>query len=292
MDAGIATDDNLRLLKEKGYDWICISRGVRKAPPDRAPDSTLRTQAKHLVEAWRISDEDADELKLYARSEGRRQTEASILARRRSKLEAELQSLHDGLSLPRRMKRHDRVLEKIGRLKKRYSGVASQYKIRIERTNDTATAVRFKRQDKADVADAAAGSCVLRTSHTDWEAEKILRTYWRLTDLENTFRQLKSELGMRPIWHNTDARISAHMFITVLAYHAVHLIRTRLRKNDINLRWDSIRNRMEPWRRITTTQQTPTGQQVVVRQDARPSDEAATIARHVNVHVGAYRQRL
>ena len=43
---------------------------------------------------------------------------------------------------------------------------------------------------------------------------------------------------------------------------------------------------------ITTTQQTPTGQQVVVRQDARPSDEAATIARHVNVHVGAYRQRL
>ena len=292
MDAGIATDDNFQLLKEKGYDWICISRGVRTAPPDRAPDSTLRTQAKHLVEAWRVSDEDADELKLYARSEGRRQTEVSILARRRSKLEAELQSLHDGLSLPRQMKRHDRILEKIGRLKERYSGIASQYKITIERTGDTATAVRFKRQDKADVADAAAGSCVLRTSHTDWEAEKILRTYWRLTDLENTFRQLKSELGMRPIWHNTDARISAHLFITVLPYHAVHLIRTRLRDAGINLRWDSIRNRMEPWRRITTTQQTPTGQQVVVRQDARPSDEAATIARHVNVHVGAYRQSL
>ena len=292
MDAGISTDDNLKFLKENGYDWICISRKAREVPPDRAPDSTLHTKAKHLVEAWRISDKDADELQLYARSEGRRQTEASILARRRSKLEAELQYLHDGLSLPRRMKRHDRVLEKIGRLKERYSGVASQYKIRIERTGDTATAVRFKRQDKAELADAAAGSCVLRTSHTDWNAEKILRTYWRLTDLENTFRQLKSELGLRPIWHSTDARISAHLFITVLAYHAVHLIRTRLRNNDINLRWDSIRNRMDSWRHVTTTQQTPTGQQVVVRQDARPSDEAATIARHANVHVGAYRQRL
>ena len=194
MDAGIATDDNLKFLKENGYDWICISRKAREVPPDRAPDSTLHTKAKHLVEAWRISDKDADELQLYARSEGRRQTEASILARRRSKLEAELQYLHDGLSLPRRMKRHDRVLEKIGRLKERYSGVASQYKISIERTGDTATAVRFKRQDKAELADAAAGSCVLRTSHTDWDAEKILRTYWRLTDLENTFRQLKSEL--------------------------------------------------------------------------------------------------
>ena len=137
----------------------------------------------------------------------------------------------------------------------------------------------------------------LRAPYPDWDAEKILRTYWRLTDLENTFRQLKSELGLRPIWHSTDARISAHLFITVLAYHAVHLIRTRLRDNDINLRRDSIRDRMASWERITTTQQTPTGQQVVVRQvvlrqDARPSDEAATIARHVNVHVGTYRQRL
>ena len=80
MDAGIATDDNLKFLKENGYDWICISKKARVAPPDRAPDSTLHTKAKHLVEAWRISDKDADELQLYARSEGRRQTEASILA--------------------------------------------------------------------------------------------------------------------------------------------------------------------------------------------------------------------
>ena len=90
MDAGIATDDNLKFLKEIGYDWICISKKARVAPPDRAPDSTLHTKAKHLVEAWRISDKDADELQLYVRSEGRRQTEASILARQRSKLEAEL----------------------------------------------------------------------------------------------------------------------------------------------------------------------------------------------------------
>ena len=103
MDAGIATDDNLKFLKENGYDWICISKKAREAPPDRAPDSTLHTTVKHLVEAWRISDKDADELKLYVRSEGRRQTEASILARQRSKLEVELQYLHDGLSLPRRM---------------------------------------------------------------------------------------------------------------------------------------------------------------------------------------------
>ena len=58
------------------------------------------------------TEKDADELQLYARSEGRRQKEASILARQRSKLEAESQYLHDGLSLPQRMKRHDRAAER------------------------------------------------------------------------------------------------------------------------------------------------------------------------------------
>ena len=292
MDAGIASEDNLQWLKEKGYDWICISKQARQAPPDRAPDGTLHTTANHLIETWRISEADADELRLYVRSEGRRQTESSILAQRRARLEAELQHLHDGLLLPRRMKRHDRILEKIGRLKERYGGVVSQYEISVETSGDLATAVHFKRQDKADVADAATGSCVLRTSHTDWKVEKVLRTYWRLTDLENTFRQLKSELRLRPVWHSKDDRISAHLFIAVLAYHAVHLIRTRLRNADITLSWGAIRKRMEPWRRITTTLQTPDGQQVVVRQDTRPSPEVATIARQSNLHVGAYRQRM
>ena len=291
MDAGIATEDNIRWLKEKGYHWICISRQARQAPPDCDPDATLYTTAKHLVETWRISDDSADELKLYVRSEGRQLTEASILARRRAKLEAELQHLHDGLSQPRRMKSYDRILEKVGRLKERYSGVASQYKISVKRSGDTATAVCFKRHDKADVADESAGSCVLRTSHTDWEIEKICRTYWQLTDIEDTFRQLKSELGLRPIWHNTDARISAHLFIAVLAYHAVHLIRTRLRSKGINLRWTSIRERMEKWRRVTITIQKANGQQVVTRQDGCPSPEIVEIACHLNVHVGVYRQR-
>ena len=46
MDAGIATDDNLKFLKKNGYDWICISKKAREAPPDRASDSTLHTKEK------------------------------------------------------------------------------------------------------------------------------------------------------------------------------------------------------------------------------------------------------
>ena len=64
------------------------------------------------------------------------------------------------------------------------------------------------------------------------------------------------------------------------------------RNADINLSWDAIRKRMEPWRRITITLHTPDGQQVIVRQDTRPSPEVAMVARQSNLHVGVYRQRM
>ena len=85
--------------------------------------------------------------------------------------------------------------------------------------------------------------------------ERVLRTYWTLTEVESTFRELKSTLGLRPIWHRLDRRISGHLFIAVLAYHGVHLIRMRLKARGVHLSWASIRNRLANWVRITTTLQ-------------------------------------
>ena len=109
----------------------------------------------------------------------------------------------------------------------------------------------------------------MRTSQTGWDIEKILRTYWKLTGIEATFRELKTELSLRPIWHQKEQRIQAHLFIAVLAYHAVHLTRTRLRSAGIKLRWEGVRNRMNQWVRITSRIQTVDGEQIVTRQDVR-----------------------
>jgi len=72
--------ENLRWLKGRGYDWIRIPTQVRQEPPDRPPDATLRTVARHPAGIQRVSDGNAGELKPCARGEGRRQTESSIIA--------------------------------------------------------------------------------------------------------------------------------------------------------------------------------------------------------------------
>ena len=72
-----------------------------------------------------------------------------------------------------------------------------------------AAAVRFSRKAQHTAASAAAGAYLLRTSHVDWELARVLRAYWELSEVEATFRSLKSELGLRPIWHRLDRRVCA-----------------------------------------------------------------------------------
>ena len=70
----------------------------------------------------------------------------------------------------------------------------------------------------------------LRSNQTDWDEETLWRTYVTLTDIEAVFRSLKSELGLRPIFHHKPIRAEGHLFITVIAYQLVQVIRRRLRQ--------------------------------------------------------------
>jgi len=74
-----------------------------------------------------------------------------------------------------------------------------------------------------------------------------------LTDLEATFRSMKTELGLRPVYHQKEERVTAHLFITLLAYHLVHTIRYQLKMKGIHLSWNSIRQQLSSQQRITVS---------------------------------------
>ena len=74
-----------------------------------------------------------------------------------------------------------------------------------------------------------------------------------LTELEATFRSMKTELGMRPVYHQKEERVTAHLFITLLAYHLVHTIRYQLKTKGIHLSLNSIRQQLSSQQRITVS---------------------------------------
>ena len=97
------------------------------------------------------------------------------------------------------------------------------------------------------------GVYCLRSNETGWDEATLWRTYFTLTDLEAVFRSLKFELGLRPIYHHKPIRADGHLFITVIAYQLVQVIRTRLRQGGENASWTTLRRIVEGQQRITAT---------------------------------------
>lgn len=305
MDAGLATSATVDWLRAHGYDWITVRRGGAD-PPARTAELEFQTRHGTAARAWRLRTA-AGESELCIWSEERQAKDDAILAKQRERFEGELQALHAGLAKKGCTKRYDKVVERLGRLKERYKRVSAQYTLRVDKAAPAAaakgrrakprkqpllaSAVHWERNAQHARKDARAGAYVLRTSHADWDLERVVRTYWQLTEIEATFRSLKSEIGLRPIWHAKRDRIRAHLFIAVLAYHAVHLLRRRLAAHGIHDSWATIRRKLGAWVRLTTTLETAGGERIECRQDSRPDLEAAALSRAAGVPPGLHRVR-
>jgi hypothetical protein len=270
MDAGIATEENIVWLRTQGYRYLVVSR-ERQRQFDAREAITLETANGEHVAIQRVADADGQEARLYCYSERRARKEEGIAQRFTQRFEAALQKLHEGLARPRTTKTLDKVWERIGRLKAKSHGVGQHYAIAIvpDATGQLAQAIRWERQPVAGTLLTHPGVYCLRTNELSWDAEPLWRTYVTLTDLEAVFRSLKSELGLRPVYHRTEGRVDGHLFITVLAYQFVQLIRRRLRQHGISDRWSTLRDILAGQCRVTATFRRADGRTLHVRKATR-----------------------
>ena len=123
----------------------------------------------------------------------------------------------------------------------------------------------------------------LRSSETDWDEQRLWCTYIMLTDLEAVFRSLKSELGLRPVYHHTAERADGHLFITVLAYQFVQILRRQLKHHGVDARWQSLRQWLGGQVRVTATFRRADGRALHVRKVTRPDGEHLRICRLLGI---------
>jgi hypothetical protein len=110
------------------------------------------------------------------------------------------------------------------------------------------------------------GVYCLRSNEMSWDAERLWRTSTMLTDWESVFRSLKSELGLRPVFHSKEDRSDGHLFITVLTYQCVQVLRVKLKAAGINGSWASLRKILSIQCRVTTSMQRRDGRTLHVRK--------------------------
>jgi transposase len=181
-------------------------------------------------------------------------------------LEDELAYLNDGLTKKRRLKNYQAVCEKIGRLKNQYSRIAQYYKLDVEAdsTKLNATKITWNVNEDAVIARFSGNYC-LRAYGLDWTDNRLWHTYVMLTRVEDAFKCLKSEVGIRPIYHQIDRRVDGHIFITLMAYHIIQVILYSLRSAGIYTSWKRIREEMRTQVRVTTSMMTKNGKLLRVR---------------------------
>jgi transposase len=267
MDRGIATQANIDWLSEHEYRYLVVSR-ERKRCFDRDQAVAVTTASKQTIHIQRILDKEGKEVRLYCHSEQRQEKEKAITSRFCKLFEAGLARISESLAKPHGIKRQDKVLERIGRLKEKSRGVGRHYKINLtlDDQHKKVIAITWEQKPVEGTMLTDPGVYCLRTNELNWDEATLWRTYTMLTDVEAVFRSLKSELGLRPIYHHKEERTEGHLFITVLAYQAVQVIRQRLKSADINLNWKSLREIFQVQRRITITFNRKDGRALHVRK--------------------------
>lgn len=277
MDCGIATEDNIKWLQENKYRYIVVSRKQERAF-DEENAISIKNGAGETIRLQKELSEDKKELFLHCHSPGREKKENAILEKFYTRYEAGLNKISDGLKKPKGEKRFSVLMERIGRLKEKSHGVSQHYEIElVSPDSNIVTEIKWKKTPVDGTMATHPGVYCLRSNETTWNEEKLWRTYITLTDLESVFRSLKSELGLRPIYHSLEDRADGHLFITVLAYQLVQYLRTKLKAKGIYLSWTSLRKILRVQRRTTTSFKQRDGRTLNVRNSGTPEPELKEI---------------
>jgi len=222
MDRGMSSAENVAWLQETGRRYLIGT-----------PKSELKKWSREVAEArdWRTVRDGVEaklcpgpggsETFLLCRSADRREKERAMHERFAKRIEARLESL--GRRLERSRKRLDReaIGRQIGRILGQNSRAAGRYHIQVvdDASRDAGVRLVWSVHSAWDAwAQHSEGTYILRTNVRDWSEQELWRTYIQLTEAEAAFRIHKSELSMRPIWHQKAERVQAHILVCFLAY--------------------------------------------------------------------------
>jgi transposase len=179
------------------------------------------------------------------------------------------------------LKKPSAIFESIGRLKERYPRVARYYAIEYDAEHG-----RFSWTVKADAlarAEELDGGYLLKTDRQDLTGEEIWRIYIMLTRVEAAFRDMKSPLCERPIFHQLKNRTQTHIFLCVLAYHLLVAVEHMLREQRDHRCWETVREVLKTHQVATVILPTTSGEELHIRKGGRAEPQHRDIYRKLRI---------
>lgn len=277
MDAGIATEDNLKLLKDKGFDYMCVSRsGMKKYKVDASQQPVIvQDNKRQPIELRKATVEGSTDNWIEVYSATKALKESGMNGRFTQNFEQGLTQIKESLGKKGGVKKLDKVWERIGRLKQKYPSIHKYYEIKVEADKEkTATAIAWHQKVQANRQE---GYYLLRTTLDASQEDVQWQVYNVIREIESTFRTLKTDLDLRPIYHKTDGAAMAHLHLGLLAYWVVNTVRHQLKQKGINTGWKEIVRTMNTQKLVTTTMENEYDQTIILKKCSEPIEQAAKI---------------
>ncbi len=290
IDAGIATDENLKMILDNGYDYLCVSRSSLKNYNIEAGAATVsvKDNRKQKIELCRVKSDRNTDYYLKVESHSKELKERSMNELFRSRFEAGLQQIADSLTKKGGVKQEAKVHERIGRLKQRFPSIQRYFDIETEvfekpetkrkkkladkdkERNRIVTSVKWAVKEGVDI-NARSGVYFLRTSIQAQSEENIWQFYNTIREVEATMRVLKTDLDLRPIYHQKDENMMAHLHLGLLAYWLVNTVRHQLKKEGIHSGWREIVRTLNTQKAVTTLAQNTHEEVIMIRRCSEPN---------------------
>lgn len=276
LDAGIATEDNLKLLKKNQFDYMCVSRsGMSKYSVDTNSNPIkILDKKEQPITLQKVTVENSSDTWLRVYSQGKALKESGMNSRFSQRFEQGLSQIKESLDKKSGVKKQQKVWERIGRLKTKYPSIHKYYDIDTEANNkEIITNITWKQKP----LDKKEGYYLLRTTLDEKDEQMQWTIYNIIREIEATFRTLKTDLDLRPIYHKTDEASMAHLHLGLLAYWVVNTIRYQLKQKGIKNEWRDIVRIMSTQKIVTTTMNNEYDQQIIIRQCSEPADPVTKI---------------
>jgi len=218
LDRGIVSEENLQAIRKRGGQYLVgTPRSQMKQFEAQLLEEENWAQVRPEVEVKKIAIPQGEETYILCRTAGRKEKEQAIRGRFSSRMEKALKGLEKTIATGR-LKDRNKMERRLGRIQARHPQVNDLYDVGLRETAEGVRLFWQIKEDRKTWRESREGAYLLRTNLQAQTAEELWTKYMQLTEAEAAFRTLKTELAIRPLFHQKEPRVKAHVMVAFLGY--------------------------------------------------------------------------
>jgi transposase len=282
FDRGVVSEENLVAIRKRGGQYLV---GTARSKLKQFEQELLKDDFEKIrpeVEVKQIRIPGGEETYILCRTTGRKEKEKAIRSRFVAKIEKALAGLEKRI-VQGKLKDRDKMLLCLGRIQASHPQVADLYEMAVKDSKEGPRLVWRQKPEQQQWLEAREGAYLLRTNLTVNGAADLWKKYMQLTEVEAAFRTLKSELAIRPLFHQLEKRVKAHVLVAFLGYALQVTLKHLLKRSASEYSPAQALKRLAEIRSVDIVLPTVEGREIWLRRIAKLDEQQQSILHQLKI---------